>query len=296
MDNRLCECVKLRNEVLTGTWQPRDVKPFSLVERGKLREVMPVAMQDRVVQRCLCDNILIPFIEKEVIDDCSACIKSRGLDYATKRLVEHLKKAPPGSWVFQFDFHDYFHSIDRADALEKLRGKIPDCFIKLIALSVGGTNGIGLDLGSHVCQLVAVWYPTPLDHLIQNLNGFIGYHRYMDDGIAIFGNKQQALNAMHIFTKNAEAIGLTMNPNKTFCNIATKPIVFCKTRLTKRQGEVRVNVRKEQSKRMVKHMRNVKERSKYVQIDLKPVKASCTGYLNRGDADLTRLVDKALAI
>ena len=81
-----------------------------------------------------------------------------------------------------------------------------------------------------------------------------------------------------------------MNPHKTFCNRATHPIVFCKTRLTKRKDGVRVNVRKQQSKRMVRHMRSVKRRAEHVEIDLMPVKASCLGYLNRGDANLTRLV------
>ena len=291
MDNRLCECVRLRDEVLSGTWRPRDVKPFCLVERGKVRRVMPVAMRDRVVERCLCDNAIVPFVERSVIKDCSACIHGRGLDYATRRVAEHLAKVPPGSWVFQFDFHDYFHTIDRADALRRMRGEIAGCLIPLVAYSIGGAEGVGLELGSHVCQLVAVWYPTPLDHLIQSLDGLVGYHRYMDDGIAIFETKAQALNAMHVFTVSAGAMGLAMNPRKTHCNRATHPIVFCKTRITKRKNGVRVNVRKQQSRRTVRHMRSVKQRAEHVEIDLAPVRASCLGSLNRGDADLTRLVD-----
>lgn len=290
MADRLVQCKRLMDEVLSGKWKPKPVIPFTLCERGKIRKVMPVNVRDRVVQRCLCDHILIPLIMSLVIEDCSACLKGRGLEYAIKRVREHLANAPPGAWVFQFDFHDYFHTIRRADLIGRLRRHLPDSVIRLVALSIGGETGTGIELGSHVCQILACWFPTPLDHLIQSMPGFVGYHRYMDDGIAIFETKAQALHAKWEFERAAKAMGLSMNPHKTFCNRATSPVVFCKTRLTKRSNGVRVNVRKPQTRRLVRHMRRVKRRAERVPIDVEAMKASCTGYLNRGDADLTRLL------
>lgn len=288
--NRLCECARLRRELLAGKWSPRTVVPFTLNERGKVRRVMPVNMRDRVVERCLCEHVIVPFITATAVQDSSACIRGRGLDYAVKRVRGHLEKASPGAWVFQFDFHDYFHSIDRDRLIRMLREKIPEPLLRVTALSIGGDSGVGLELGSHVCQLLAVWYPTSLDHLVACCPGFIGYHRYMDDGIAIFETKAQALNAKRLFVQSANAMGLTMNPHKTFCNRATHPIVFCKTRFTKRSSGVRVNVRKPQTRRLVRHLRSVIRRSKVAEVDLAAMYGSCTGYLNRGDADLTRLM------
>lgn len=290
LNDRLCQCVQLREEVLSGTWHPTDVQAFTLLERGKLRRVMPVAMRDRVVERCLCDNLLVPFVERHAIKDSSACIRGRGLQYAIERVREHLEKAPPGAWVLQFDFHDYFHSIDRARLIGHLRDYFPEEIVNLVALSIGGGEGVGIELGSHVCQLMAVWYPTPLDHVMLSAPGLVGYHRYMDDGIAVFESKSQALNAKRVFTQSAEAMGLSMNPHKTFCNRATHPIVFCKTRLTKRREGVRVNVRKPQTRRMVRHIRRVVARSQTHEIDVGAMLGSCRGYINRGDADLSRLL------
>lgn len=290
LDERLCRCAELRDEILSGTWEPRPVQPFTLMERGKLRRVMPVNMRDRVVERCLCDNVLVPLIERTAIKDSSACFRGRGLDYAIRRVREHLEQAPPGAWVFQFDFHDYFHCIDRSRVIAMLRRHIPECFVRLVALAIGGADGIGLELGSHVCQLMAVWYPTPLDHLVQSLPGFVGYHRYMDDGIGVFASKAAALNAKRVFVQSAESMGLAMNPHKTYCNRATHPIVFCKTRLTKRASGVRVTVRKPQTRRLVRHIRSVIRKAEHEDIDVQALYGSCLGYINRGDADLTRLM------
>lgn len=288
--DRLCECERLRREVLTGTWSPREVTPFKLHERGKIRKVMPVAMRDRVVEWTLCTHILLPFIFGQVIEDCSACLQGRGLDYAIKRVRGHLEEAPPGAWVMQYDFHDYFHTIARRDLIDRLRPHLPEPVIRMVALAIGGDDGVGIELGSYVCQILAVWYPTPLDRLIQAQPGFIGYHRYMDDGIAIFETKAQAIHALHLFIEEAAKLSLSTNPHKTFCQRATAPIVFCKTRLTKRRSGVRVNVRKPQTRRLVRHIRSVERRAERVPIDVPAMKAACLGYLNRGDADLTRLL------
>lgn len=287
MADRLCQCVKLRDEVLAGTWRPREVEAFTLSERGKIRRVMPVAMRDRVVEWVLCYFVLVPLILKLVIEDCSACLEGRGIDYAVERVRGYLEEAPPGAWVFQFDFHDYFHSIRRADLIARLRRYLIEPFVLLVTLSIGGDFGTGLELGSYVCQVLAVWYPTPLDHLIQSLPGLVGYHRYMDDGVAIFETRAQALNAMSLFAQSAAAMGLAMNPRKTHCNRATTPFVFCKRRFTKRSDGVRVNIRKEQTHRLVRHDRRVVERAGDHEIDLLPIHDSSAGYFDSGDATLS---------
>lgn len=54
----------------------------------------------------------------------------------------------------------------------------------------------------------------------------------------------------------------------------------------------RMNVRKQQTRRSVRHAREVRRRSERLGgIDMKPVEASFLGYVNRGDVDLTRLLE-----
>ena len=291
MADRLCQCAQLRSEVLSGEWTPKQTKSFTLMERGKIRRVSPVNMRDRVVERCLCDHVLSPFIRKTAIKDSSACLKGRGPLYARERVKAHLERAQPGAWVFQYDFHDYFHTIDRHRLLRLVGEHVDECFIPLIWKSIGG-EGHGLELGSHVCQLLAMWYPTDLDRLMLSTSGLVGYHRYMDDGIAIYDSQTNAFAAMTLFTYEAEARGYEMNPTKTHCNRATHPIVFCKEKYVKRATSVRVTIRKPQTHRNIRHVRRVVKAAEKAGIDLVPLKASCGGYLDRADNKMSRLLDE----
>lgn len=283
----LCQCARLRREVLSETWRPRPVHSFTIMERGKLRHVMPVDMWDRVVERCLCNQVLVPYVTSHVIEGCGACLPGRGLDRSIERVREMVEAAPMEAWVVITDFHDYFHSIRRAMLLGLLRRDVPECFIRITAEAIGGYDGIGIELGSHVCQVLAVWFPTPLDHLMLSAPENLGYERYMDDSISVFRSRDAALNGLMLYEQSAAAMGLSMNPNKTFAQPITTPFVFCKRRITKRSSGTRVNVRKPQTRSTVRHIKNALGVDG---IDPMPLRASSLGSVNRGDADLSRLI------
>ena len=63
---------------------------FDLWERGKLRHISAVHFPERVVQKSLSQNALVPAIVPTLIAANSANIKGRGTDYALKLLKRHL--------------------------------------------------------------------------------------------------------------------------------------------------------------------------------------------------------------
>lgn len=283
----LCQCARLRREVLSERWEPRPVHPFTITERGKVRKVMPVDMWDRVVERCLCNEVLVPYVVSHVIEGCGACLPGRGLDRTSERVREMVDAAPMHGWAVLTDFHDYFHSIRRDALIGRLRRDIPDCFVRITAKAIGGQSGVGIELGSHVCQVLAVWFPTPLDNLMLSASGNVGYERYMDDSVAVFDSRESALNGLMLYQQSAAAMGLSMNPNKTFAQPLKTPFVFCKRRFTKRASGTRVNIRKKQTRSTVRH---VVSALGVEGIDPMPLRASALGSVNRGDADLSRLI------
>lgn len=293
MIHRLTECSKLQDAILRQEWEPRKGRPFQVHERGKARWVVPPMIEARVAERCFCDQQLIPFINAHTSPECSACIKGRGLSYAMEHVRAMLEAAPPGAWVFQYDFHSYFHSINRTLMLGMLEQYFPAVFVDFISKCVGGP-GIGLDLGSHVSQLLATWYPTPLDHHLESLPGFIGFHRYMDDCVSVFDNRDHAMSALQQFPETAKHMNLDMNPNKTHVNRATAPLVFCKTRFVKRADGVRMTIRKTDTRHSIKHAKNVVRRSKDVPIQLRPVHDSMLGHFDRADNKMSRLLDERI--
>ena len=311
MSRRLTNCAQLLDELEGGDWEPAPVKRFTVCERGKDRDVKPVAFRDRVVQRCFCDHVLVPVVTAYVTDDCSAVLPGRGLASGRRanplcaydRVRAHAAACPRGGWVGRFDFSSYFATIPHDRLLSILSRRIPDSRLMAFLATVIADDetdrpGIGLELGSHVSQLCATAYPTLLDRAVACSPGVTGYHRHMDDGIVFAADRQSCALAMQTARAMASSLGLTINPRKTCSSPASLPFVFCKMRFSRQaDGSVRMNVRKQQSRRACRHAKSVARRSAghpELDIDIAPVRASLEGYLQRGDADLSGLVKRTL--
>ena len=76
----------------TGTFKHRGFHAFYIMERGKKRYIRSVHITERTVQKCLCDYCIVPIYSSSFIYDNSASLKHRGMDFALRRLVRHLKR------------------------------------------------------------------------------------------------------------------------------------------------------------------------------------------------------------
>ena len=90
MKDYLRNAVKSRQDLLEGRDICRGFIRFDLWERGKLRHISAVHFPERVVQKSLSQNALVPAIVPTLVSANSANIKGRGTDYALKL------QAPPG--------------------------------------------------------------------------------------------------------------------------------------------------------------------------------------------------------
>ena len=286
---RITECKRLFDELHDGSYRLHDAKQFTVNERGKLRNVKSIAFRDRVVQRCLCDYVFSEAILNNVIEDTSAALKTRGTTYAYERVKFHTREAARNSYIVQYDFTNYFGSINQQFLLSFLDGVVDKSFAKLLETIIC-SNEVGLELGSAVNQLCATFYPTPLDLSIQQIRGVTGYHRYMDDGIVFCETIKTARAVVDELQSCSECLQLHLKESKTFINKLTSPFVFCKVRFTKLpNGGSKMNMRKRQTHRSVKHFRNVCSKAQNVAINVDAAAGSMYGYINRGDADLTHI-------
>lgn len=83
-NRRAVNCWKLAQELEDGTYKKRAPIRFDISERGKLRHISAVSFRDRVVQRALCDNSLVPIVESQLIYDNAASLPKRGTSFARK--------------------------------------------------------------------------------------------------------------------------------------------------------------------------------------------------------------------
>lgn len=224
-DHRLMNCALLMERLEIGRYHKTRSKRFTISERGKQRHISAVAFRDRVVQRALCDQSLVPVLSSTLIHDNGASLKGKGTGFARKRFLQRARKACrrwDRPYILLFDYHDYFAGIDSLQAFDMVATRYRSLCTNdterenveriLTVLRVFACDEKGLGLGNQTSQTLAIWYPNQLDHEMQR-HGYYG--RYMDDGYCICENRIQAVRAYMTLRDMSTMLGLTLNERKT---------------------------------------------------------------------------------
>lgn len=226
---------RIANELENGTWKSKGFHTFDIIERGKHRRIQSVHISERCVQRALCDNCLTPLLTQHMIYDNGATLKGKGTDFALDRFEGHLRrhyrKYGTDGWIYQFDFKSYFSNIDNLTLLERIEPIIQDPgMMQVISQLVLAFGERGLGLGSQVSQILAVYYPSPVDHLVKDKLGVEGYGRYNDDGYIICHDRDKLVEIVKAFTEACASLGILLNEKKCRIQRITRPIRFLKVR------------------------------------------------------------------
>lgn len=137
LGNFTANIARTHRELMDGTWKTKGFFAFDLMERGKLRHIRSVHIAERVVQRCLCDNALVPLFSAAFVYDNAASLKGKGIDFAMDRLTCHLqryyRKHGTDGWALVFDFSDYFNSAPHAPIYAESERRIRDERVQKLA-------------------------------------------------------------------------------------------------------------------------------------------------------------------
>lgn len=211
---------RTRSALLDGTFRSLGFYDFDLYERGKKRHIRSVKIQERVVQRCLCDYALVPIVESSFIYDSGASIKNKGYHFAMNRLVCHLQRyyREHGSegYILLFDYHHFFDNVSHDQLKRELAKRIEDPDVLRLTyhfIDCFGEKGLGL--GSQVSQTLALLSMNELDHIIKDKLQVKYYGRYMDDGYIIFDNKYKLRVFLNIIREYCRQVGAELNEKKT---------------------------------------------------------------------------------
>lgn len=207
---------------------------FDLIERGKLRHISSVHFSERVAQRSLCANALIPTLTRGLIYDNGASLKNKGITFALDRLSAHLqrhyRKHGNEGYVLLLDFSDYFGRIRHDVIKEILCQNFKDKRLISLAMSfVYAFGEKGLGLGSETSQIFAVTYPSKIDHYIKEVLRIKGYARYMDDSYLIHKDKDYLKQCLEDLKDKFAEVGIALNPKKTRIVKLSKGFTFLKT-------------------------------------------------------------------
>lgn len=209
---------------------------FYVVERGKIRYISAPRISERVIQKSISQNVLVPAIAPTLTQGCCANMKGRGTDYCLirlkKQLADFYQENGPDGYVLLMDFSDYFGSIDH-DAAKALvdRVLIDEEVKQILYLQIDhGENEKGLGLGSEPNQAIAVALPSPIDYLGERWQGITYSGRYMDDSYFISRRK----DVLQEFLKEARnvcaSLGIAINEKKTHIVKLSRGFTFLKKR------------------------------------------------------------------
>jgi hypothetical protein len=238
---------------------------FDIHERGKHRHIKSVHISERVVQKSLCDNALVPILSKGLIYDNGASLKGKGTAFARKRLKVHLmrhyRKYGNSGYVVLIDCRKYFDNIKHDTLYRMIEKKIQDEWILHFTrkyIDEFGDNGLGL--GSQASQIGAIFYLNAVDHYAKESLGLKAYGRYMDDSYFIVQTKAEAKQKLQQLREKYSEYGLQLNMNKTQVVKLSRGFTFlkCKYRMSN-TGRIYMRPDRSSMIRMMSKLRKFKK-------------------------------------
>ena len=186
----------ISNQIRNGTYCVGEYYTFT-VHDPKDRAIHALHYRDRVVQHCVCDEVLAPTLDRKLIYDNAACRIGKGTHFAIGRLTGFLtdfyRKNGNNGYFLKCDIRKFFDNIDHKVLKNKLKKVF--CDEKLFQLLCGiidsyeKTPGKGLPLGNQTSQWFAIYYLDGFDRLIKERLHIKYYTRYMDDCVLIYGDR-----------------------------------------------------------------------------------------------------------
>lgn len=284
---------KIREQLLSGKYRSKGFYEFDIFERGKARHIKSVHISERIVQRCLCDNALIPALSRSFIYDNGASLRGKGYDFSVNRISKflsaHYRKHGSEGYALLFDFSKYFDNAQHKPIFTLLdKSGLDNRLLELSKHFISNFGLEGLGLGSQISQIMALALPSPIDHYIKDVLRMKHYARYMDDGIIISESKESLQMCLSELQRLCHEYSIRLNLKKTQIVKLSRGFTFLKVRF--RFGENGAIIKKPYYRSITKMRSKLKTFYRWVEcgkMNLQDVKASLAswlGYMRRFNA------------
>lgn len=219
---------KLYKDLMSGRFIPKYYQSQFIMERGKVREIKPPVFESKVVQKLLCDWLIRPLLEPEMINTSYASVTKKGTDKMYRDVLRAVNACVKNkeTFIIMTDFKGYFSSIDLNILRRMFAERIEDK--RIVDLIMSFSKGKGLSLGNELSQIPASFYPTSVDKAVKKAISTGQYYRYMDDSLFIASNKNEADNVIKLMKNEVDKLNL--NLKEPVVIPVGKNFIFCKER------------------------------------------------------------------
>lgn len=270
---------------------------FSIIERGKLRDVHSLHYAERVIRRSVCTNAMVPILSNGLIYDNGASLEDKGITFAIDRCAAMLhrywrKHRDNEGYVLVIDFRKYFDNIEHKPLFDVYNRYIRNQRLNRMCRSfVTATGKKGLFIGPEDSQISAIAYPSKIDHKIKDTWRCKYYARYMDDSFIIMRSKDDLRKIRDMLFTEYSKQGIILNPKKTQIVKLSRGFTFLKTQfILQPNGRV---LQKPCRAATIRERRKLKAFRRFVDQGLMDVPQvanaymSWRGYMDRKDAHKT---------
>lgn len=267
--NLLKNTRQLQKDLLSGNYRQGNFLEFELNERGHNRRIKALGVADRVVQRGLCDEILLPTFRKYLIYDNGASLKNRGIHFSRQRLEKHLhsfyRKHGNNGYILHIDFRKFFDNIPHDKLIAAFDSKFEDKtimpvlehMIRSFEVDISYADhdlsnevfnsleyakipeelktgerfmGKSMGIGSQISQVAGIYFPSRIDTYCKVVKGCKYYGRYMDDIYIIHQDKEFLKQLLVEVEAEATKLGLFLNKKKTQIDKLSHGFTFLKVK------------------------------------------------------------------
>ena len=211
----------LKEQLESQTYQMNPYNEFKIYE-PKERVIKSCSFKDKVVQHCLCDEILHPRLANEFIRTNYAGQVGKGthfgMDCLKEQMLQFYEVHGLDGWILKCDITKFFYQIDHEILKNIVDYHFDDEYTRwLNHLFIDSTEGLGLPLGNQVAQVYALLMLNGLDHFITGELGIQFYGRYMDDFYLIHHDKEYLKWCLACIREMVESLGLSLNGKTQIC-------------------------------------------------------------------------------
>ena len=205
----------LKQQLENQTYQMTPYNEFKIFE-PKERLIKSCSFKDKIVQHCLCDEILHPRLSETFIKTNYAGQIEKGTHFGMDCLKEQMctfyQKHGTDGWILKCDIKKFFYQIDHEILKDIVDFYFSDDYtVWLNHLFIDSTDGIGLPLGNQVAQVYALLMLDGMDHMITEELGIKFYGRYMDDFYLIHNDKNYLKQCLLVINDFVKSLGLELN-------------------------------------------------------------------------------------
>ncbi len=205
----------LIEQLKNKTYEVSAYHEFKVYE-PKERLIQTTSFKDKVIQHCLCDNVILPKLQKVFIPDNCAGQKGKGtlfgLDRLSEQMMSFYQRYGYGGYILKCDISKFFYNISHKQLKDMVHYHFKDENIRwLCDLFIDSTEGKGIPLGNQINQGFALLYLDGMDKLITGELGVEFYGRYMDDFYLIHPSKEYLKHCLEIITVFLESLDLSLN-------------------------------------------------------------------------------------